>query len=189
MAQRVYVLCRSNHDPITVGSLACETLLGRKYTHETDYIRWAGNFENTQNPTKCHVLVDCSVDDRDPGTKIPLICCKASLSGNQILIAERTSIPIPRVLAYSCNETADPLSTFIIMEYVGGEKLSAERLKHATETQKKNLYTSLANVLIQLRRLEFPAIGRLARCTKGEFEVSNQALTVDTNGLQLEGLN
>lgn len=81
MAQRIYILCRSNHDPITFGSLACETLLGRKHTHETDYIRWAGNSENTQNPTKCHVLVDCSVDDRDPGTKIHLLCCKASFSG------------------------------------------------------------------------------------------------------------
>ncbi|GAB0142006.1 hypothetical protein EsHS_00002572 [Epichloe bromicola] len=104
------------------------------------------------------------------------------------LVAERTSIPVPKIIAYSLTETCDPLSTYIIMEYVGGGTLSLERLKNATATQRDNLYRSLANVYLQLRRLEFPAIGRLAQCTKG-VGVCRRALTIDVNGLQIEGLN
>lgn len=128
--------------------------------------------------------------------RIPLRPCLAISPRNKLeseiatmsLIAERTSIPIPKIIAYSLTETCDPLSTYIIMEYVGGGTLSLERLKNATATQRDTLYTSLANVYLQLRRLEFPAIGRLAQCTKG-VGVCRRALTIDVNGLQIEGLN
>ncbi|TWU73698.1 hypothetical protein ED733_004881 [Metarhizium rileyi] len=107
---------------------------------------------------------------------------------NRDLLKEQTKIPIPKIYAYSINETVDPLSTFIILEYINGEKLSADRLENATDPEKENLYKSLADVYIQLRRLEFPAIGRLVS-RAGGFEVKQQVLTVDTIGLQLEGLN
>ncbi|ODA81130.1 hypothetical protein RJ55_04093 [Drechmeria coniospora] len=104
------------------------------------------------------------------------------------LIAEKTSIPIPRIIAYSLDQSADPLSTYIILEYVAGDRLSADRLKSATQMQKGNLYKSLAEMYIQLRRLEFPSIGRLVR-RDGGFEVDRQVVTIDTNCLQVEGLD
>ncbi|OAA38101.1 phosphotransferase enzyme family protein [Metarhizium rileyi] len=128
--------------------------------------------------------------------RIPLRPCLAISSRSKIeseiatmsLLHEQTKIPIPKIYAYSINETADPLSTFIIMEYIGGEKLSADRLDNATDQEKNSLYKSLAAIYIQLRRLEFPAIGRLVGHAGG-YEVKQQVLTVDTNGLELEGLN
>ncbi|KAG8409219.1 hypothetical protein J3458_019336 [Metarhizium acridum] len=104
------------------------------------------------------------------------------------LVTERTTIPIPQIVGYSLAETCDPLSTYIIMEYVEGGTLSMDRLRSATATQRDNLYKSLAKVYTQLRRLEFPAIGRLGQCTDG-FEVCRRALTIDMNGLQIEGLD
>ncbi|KHN96096.1 phosphotransferase enzyme family protein [Metarhizium album ARSEF 1941] len=104
------------------------------------------------------------------------------------LVAERTTIPVPNIIAYSLAETSDPLSTYIIMEYVDGGTLSIQRLQSATAAQRDNLYKSLAQVYIQLRRLEFPAIGRLASSPRG-FQVCRRALTIDVNGLQIEGLN
>lgn len=44
MAQRIFVSCRSNHDPIDIGNLACQTLLGRNYLYEDDYLRFIGDF-------------------------------------------------------------------------------------------------------------------------------------------------
>jgi hypothetical protein len=66
MAQRVFISCRSHHDPIVVANLACSDLIDRAYTPKIDYMRWAGNFNNTQNRTKCQVLVDCRIDERLP---------------------------------------------------------------------------------------------------------------------------
>jgi hypothetical protein len=61
MAQRIFVTCRSNHDPIAIGHLACQVYLGRGFSYEEDYIRWAGKFdEHTSQPTKCQVLIDCA---------------------------------------------------------------------------------------------------------------------------------
>jgi hypothetical protein len=84
MVQRIFVSCRSNHDPIDIGHLACQTLLGRSYTYEKDYIRWAGQFGNKQNPTKCHVLIDCAVTEYNPDNEIPFLCYKVTSDGDRL---------------------------------------------------------------------------------------------------------
>lgn len=84
MSKRIFVTCRSNHDPIVVGNLACEALLQRTFIDGIDYIRSAGSFENVHSPTKCQVLVDCAVADRDLISKVPLICYKATSDGDQM---------------------------------------------------------------------------------------------------------
>jgi hypothetical protein len=79
MAQRIFISCRSDHDPIAIGNLACQTHLKRPYSYAEDYIRWAGAFNesNTQS-TKCHVLLDCATASHDGVTEIPLVCYKAT---------------------------------------------------------------------------------------------------------------
>ncbi|KAL2128999.1 hypothetical protein VTI74DRAFT_8368 [Chaetomium olivicolor] len=49
------------------------------------------------------------------------------------------------------------------------------------------LYTSLADLYMQLRRLEFPSIGRLVQARDG-VQVANSVLTLDTNMQELENL-
>jgi hypothetical protein len=77
MSHRIFVMCRSNHDPIEIANLACQNLLRRKYNHESDYVRCAGKFESAQENRKCQVLVDCSVGKREVGKGIPLVCYQA----------------------------------------------------------------------------------------------------------------
>jgi hypothetical protein len=83
MAQRIFVTCQSNHDPVIVGSLACEALLGRKYEYGTDYIRWVGNFGNERGHTKCQVLIDCNIAERK-SSEVPLKCYKTTSGGSQM---------------------------------------------------------------------------------------------------------
>jgi hypothetical protein len=103
------------------------------------------------------------------------------------LVAERTTIPVPRVIAYALSENPEPLSSFLILEYVQGQKLSSIQLTAISDEQRRRLYTSLADIYIQLRRLEFPSIGCLAQ-HQDEFKVSKKTTSIDINMQELEGL-
>ena len=65
------------------------------------------------------------------------------------------------------------------MSYADVKKLSDEK--------RTCLYTSLAEIYMQLRRLEFPSIGCLRRGPDG-FRVSKRTATIDLNMQELEGL-
>lgn len=53
------------------------------------------------------------------------------------------------------------MPTFIILEYVKGISLSDVRLSHFAAEPKQRFYESLADIYVQLRRLEFSSIGCL----------------------------
>jgi hypothetical protein len=75
MAQRIFIKCRSNHDPINIGGLACQQQLGRPFNPDIDHIRWAGNFEPAEHPRKCQVLVDSNVNLSDGEVPQPKFAC------------------------------------------------------------------------------------------------------------------
>lgn len=106
------------------------------------------------------------------------------------MIAEKTTIPVPKIVAYALGDGDDPLSSFLILEYVQGRHLSFGQLGTLSETQQTRLYTSLADIYIQLRRLEFRSIGRLTHdpAHPGEYQVGNQTTSIDINAQELEGL-
>lgn len=104
------------------------------------------------------------------------------------LIASRTTIPIPRVIASSIEETSTPLSTFIILEYIEGEILTPTKMQDLSDEHRKNFYVSLADIYIQLRRLEFPSMGCLVRCGD-KFEARKMPASIDINMLDLQGLH
>ncbi|KAK7413645.1 hypothetical protein QQX98_007470 [Neonectria punicea] len=104
------------------------------------------------------------------------------------LVSEKTSIPIPNLIAYAIDDTSKTFPTFMILEFVEGEKLSHKRYQEFTPGQRTQLYHSLADIFIQLRRLEFDAIGRLLSQDDGSFTVSNPIATIDLNAQALEGL-
>jgi hypothetical protein len=83
MAQRIFIACRSNHDPLTVARLACQKQLGREYDPDEDFVRWAGAFDQPQSARKCQVLVDCSAIRNPVPTEITLSCYSVNTdSGN-----------------------------------------------------------------------------------------------------------
>lgn len=83
MSQRIFITCRSNHDPIAVGEVACQKQMGRDYDYKVDFIRWAGTFDvaDNPNPRKCQVLVDCNIAHSASAEGIPLSCYKVSSEG------------------------------------------------------------------------------------------------------------
>ncbi|OAR02515.1 hypothetical protein LLEC1_01299 [Akanthomyces lecanii] len=107
-------------------------------------------------------------------------------------LSERTTIPVPKVLACCVDSfagsDADPLSTFVILEYIEGECLSPANFLQLPTDEKRELYRSLADVYIQLRRLEFPSIGRLTREANG-ICVGEKTASLEMNTMQLEGLD
>ncbi|KAK7429709.1 hypothetical protein QQZ08_003735 [Neonectria magnoliae] len=127
--------------------------------------------------------------------RAPLTPCLAFGGRNKLeseiatmkLVAEKTTIPIPKIHAYALGDSSEPLSSFVILDYVEGQELSSAQLKTLSDEQRTRLYTSLADIHIQLRRLEFPSIGCLTRGTDG-FEVCKKTVTIDINMQELEDL-
>ena len=103
------------------------------------------------------------------------------------LVASKTTIPIPRLIAYALGDDAEPLSSFLILEFIEGQKFDLRRINELPEEQITNLYTSLADIYIQLRRLEFPSIGCLGFDSEG-VRVSKRTVSIDINMQELEGL-
>lgn len=49
----------------------------------------------------------------------------------------------------------------MLMDFIHGQQLHTRSVLHAAESQRRNLYIDLINILAQLRKLEFPAAGSL----------------------------
>ncbi|KAI2633972.1 phosphotransferase enzyme family protein [Xylaria nigripes] len=128
--------------------------------------------------------------------RIPLAPCLAfgakskleSEIATMLVISERTSIPIPRIVAYRVDDDPKPLSSFLILEYVEGQRLSYDDIASLTDDQKPRFYGSLATIYIQLRRLEFPFVGCLQQYDDGS-KVSKMITSIDLNMQELEGLS
>ncbi|KAH7363987.1 phosphotransferase enzyme family protein [Rhexocercosporidium sp. MPI-PUGE-AT-0058] len=128
--------------------------------------------------------------------RVPLAPCLAFGSRSKLesevatmqLIAQKTTIPIPKIHAYALgdDDAGKPLSSFLILQYIEGQKLTHADLRKLSDEQRTNLYTSLADVYIQLRRLDFPSIGCLMQGLDG-FKVCKRTVTIDLNMQELEG--
>lgn len=100
-----------------------------------------------------------------------------------------SDIPVPRIHAFSADAGEGPLSRYLILEYIPGTRLSTIDIQSLDKTKRKTLYESLARILLQLRRLNFPSFGRLYRAGGLELRVSNDIMTKDVNVQELEGLD
>ncbi|KAL2755820.1 hypothetical protein ACRALDRAFT_211013 [Sodiomyces alcalophilus JCM 7366] len=101
------------------------------------------------------------------------------------LVAEKTSIPLPDIIAYRLGEGSEPFSCYLILRYIHGE--SIKDIKQLTGAQRQRFYASLASIYAQLRRLEFPAAGRLTRSSAGVVEVRKPPISISLNSSHLEG--
>lgn len=102
------------------------------------------------------------------------------------LVAAKTNIPIPRIHAYSAPRAENILS-FIILDYVPGRTLFDVKLSTLSDHERRHLYDQLADIYIQLRRLEFMSIGALS-CDSTGFGVHKMPISISTNEQELEGL-
>lgn len=90
-------------------------------------------------------------------------------------------------MAYGLGDTSEPLSSFLILEYVEGQKLSYTQIGRMSDEQRARFDASLASIYIQLRRLEFSSVGCLQPSSHGA-EVSKMTMSIDINMQELEGL-
>ncbi|RAK89661.1 phosphotransferase enzyme family protein [Aspergillus costaricaensis CBS 115574] len=112
-------------------------------------------------------------------------------------IADNTTIPVPRVIASgTADENPTGLGPFIIMTWVEGRKMS-ELLRTSDSSDKeetlnpdideealKALYGQMAQVLLELWKLDFDCIGSLANNeVTGKPQVTKRPLTLAMNEL------
>ena len=91
------------------------------------------------------------------------------------------------MIAYMLSDSPEPLSSFLILGYIDGQKLDLRKVRDLSDEQQTNLYTSLADIYIQLRRLEFPFIGCLVP-DSDDSQVGKKTTSLDINMQELEGL-
>ncbi|OAQ98106.1 hypothetical protein LLEC1_00789 [Akanthomyces lecanii] len=104
-------------------------------------------------------------------------------------LKNHTDIPIPTVRAHSLDGADNPLSRYLILDYVEGTQLSSINIQPLDKEKKKQLYMSLARIVLQLRRLTFPSFGTLYCSANNEPRVSGDITTKDINIQELEGLD
>ncbi|RSL50343.1 hypothetical protein CEP51_015358 [Fusarium floridanum] len=79
-------------------------------------------------------------------------------------IKSKTTIPIPRVYGYGQSTQLTKngsLTTFMICDFVPGQSLRFDDINNATTETRTQFLGELVDILLQLRRLEFPAAGSL----------------------------
>lgn len=99
-----------------------------------------------------------------------------------------TDIPIPAIRAYNLDGADSCLSRYLILDYVEGTQLSSIDIQSMDKKKKKKLHTSLARIVLQLRRLTFPSFGTLCRSNSSKPRVSSDITTKDINIQELEAL-
>ncbi|KAG8529742.1 uncharacterized protein KY384_005223 [Bacidia gigantensis] len=71
-------------------------------------------------------------------------------------VSQHTSIPVPKVYAYSSKQP----HSFVALEYIDGQPLGSA-YKDCTADQQETLCTEIANIIVQMAELRFDKIGGL----------------------------
>ncbi|KAF5020379.1 hypothetical protein F66182_7587 [Fusarium sp. NRRL 66182] len=107
-------------------------------------------------------------------------------------VAAKTTIPLPRVHAYSLNSDNLINSPYLVMDYIEGKPLhdlGFQRGHRTPASVVKKVHQQISNIYLQLRQLEFPAIGALGlaqsaseplnTCSPDKMVVSGRPITMD----------
>lgn len=122
-------------------------------------------------------------------------------------VAAKTTIPVPRVNAYSFTEGSPIQTAFILMDYIQGQTLKDLGFKkekkwrsytRPTEATSK-LHEQFSDIYIQLRQLEFPEIGALGlhavdgrpsyACDPDDIHVCHRPISIEIMMQELEGMD
>ncbi|EAS34713.3 uncharacterized protein CIMG_00067 [Coccidioides immitis RS] len=105
-------------------------------------------------------------------------------------IAEKTTIPVPRLFEYSINRDNVLNLPFMALEYITGKALHGTDVPCLPDELKSHLFDQLADVYIQLYRQQFDHVGALTLDSNDEnwvFE-HNRPLTIELNDQELSGM-
>ncbi|KAF7538327.1 hypothetical protein G7Z17_g12659 [Cylindrodendrum hubeiense] len=124
-------------------------------------------------------------------------------------VSAKTTIPVPRVHAYSFTEGSPIKTAFIVMDYVQGQTLhelgfpfptQQQWCSYASQTRATNkLHKQLADIYIQLRQLEFPEIGALGlpivdgkpsyECNPDDIRVCHRPMSMEMALQEVQGMD
>ncbi|PGH10976.1 hypothetical protein AJ79_05127 [Helicocarpus griseus UAMH5409] len=106
-------------------------------------------------------------------------------------IAEKTTIPIPRLHGYSVTQNNILGLPFMLVEYIEAKPLQGTPLQKLDESKKTHLYSQLANIYVQLFHQLFDRIGALTLDENDGKRIfsSNRPLNVDVNDQEVGGLD
>ncbi|RTE69032.1 hypothetical protein BHE90_016588 [Fusarium euwallaceae] len=123
-------------------------------------------------------------------------------------VSAKTTIPVPKVHAYSFSHGSPVGTAFIIMEYIEGQSLQELGFRKVADFDAtyykptrltKSLYDQLADVYLQLRQLEFPSVGALGvqnpdgiplhTRNPDEIQVLHRPLSIEVALQEFEGLD
>ncbi|KAK3192348.1 hypothetical protein K4F52_001561 [Lecanicillium sp. MT-2017a] len=114
------------------------------------------------------------------------------------LIQEKTTVPVPFILHWGSREESPmQLGPFIIMEYVPHETTIGQALNmpelgplcppildpNVDITKLETLHRQLADILLQLSKLEFPTIGSLRQTDECSWDATRRPLSIHMNEL------
>lgn len=107
-------------------------------------------------------------------------------------VAEKTNIPLPRTHAYSFQDRSPIGLAFLIIDFVEGKTLHDINIGLLSGEQKVRLYEQLADIEVQLRRLEFPHISALSIEPESEAQwtsrIPRRPFSIELNGQEIEGI-
>lgn len=106
-------------------------------------------------------------------------------------IAEKTTIPLPRLHGYSVNRNNILNLPFMLVEYVEGKSLQGIRFNNLEKSTRNHLFSELADIYLQFYQQRFDKIGLLTLDENDENWVfaSNRPLNVDINDQQAGNLD
>ncbi|KAM5494937.1 hypothetical protein MaudMau93_000235 [Microsporum audouinii] len=105
-------------------------------------------------------------------------------------IAEKTTIPIPRIFGYSIKQDSLLGFPFLAMEYIAGKTLHGTMVPDLAEELRLHLFDQLADIYIQLHGQQFNHVGALTLDSNDEKWVfqHNRPLSIELNDQELSGM-
>lgn len=106
-------------------------------------------------------------------------------------IAEKTTIPLPRLFGYSVNRNNILSLPFMLVEYVEGKSLQGTSFSDLDKSIRNHLFTGLADIYIQFYHQKFDQIGSLTLDKDDENWVfaANRPINVAINDQQVSNLD
>ncbi|QSS63955.1 hypothetical protein I7I51_01016, partial [Histoplasma capsulatum] len=106
-------------------------------------------------------------------------------------IAEKTTIPIPKLHGYSVNSNNQLGLPFLLLEFIEGKSLFTVKFRELPRPQRCELFSKLGDIYIQLFQHKFDRIGALTLDSKDENWVfaHNRPLSVLMNDQALAGID
>ncbi|KAM5442587.1 hypothetical protein MferCBS31731_002466 [Microsporum ferrugineum] len=105
-------------------------------------------------------------------------------------IAEKTTIPIPRLIGYSLNKDNPLGAPFMLLDFIEGKSMFGVKILDLPEDERNRLLSNIGDIYIQLSQHRFDRIGALTLDSDENWVFDhNRPLSVLMNEQSLAGLD